>query len=194
MYQPPKKLNEKIARQHQAIIDKQLEAQQHVDAGHFLQAMEHYAELIQLLTRFKKASPTALPDAYRHYADANYAMAKTLTSVDSEKAKLHYEQAVLQLQQALLHYPHKETQSIKYCHQQLMSITTCRAEKDPDQDYPAVTDITGETAELMKQPKETTILHWQKTLLQRFLIAQKEAINEITPSTKVDFTKALIKI
>lgn len=193
MYQPPKKLNKKIAQQLQASINKQLEAQDAVGAGNFLQALTSYGELIQLLTTFKHISPMALADAYRDYANANYALAKTLVNSDNEKAALHRAQAVLQLQEAILHYPRNAKKSIRDCQQQLTNITKCVAEKDPAQERFSV-DITGEFAEQVQQPKETAILYWRKTVLQRFLAAKQEAANEITSPTQAERPKTLIKI
>lgn len=186
MPQLPKQLNATVAAEQQAIIDMQLAAQRSVKNRDFLRAVEQYAELIQLLSHFKHAQPTVLADAYRHYADANFSLANSLAKVNSEKAQLCQEQAVLQLQQALLHYPQEAKKAIKSCHQQLTAITKTVADKTHDQSLWVDIDMTEQS----KKP----VLHWRKTLLQRFMAVRTEAINEIALAAKESPAKTLLKI
>ncbi|MCS5710006.1 hypothetical protein [Candidatus Berkiella aquae] len=171
-----KVLNQQRTRQSQVIKEKQLVAQKSFAQNQFAQAIEAYADLINLLSDFKHKTPTDLADAYWNLAMANISQASAIAKQNLTQALLMKEQAVLQVKQALLHYPKSAQRDILACNKKLVELKYFLNEEK--QDNHSSQEIAVEVPHLKQQAP----LPYHKMLLKRFLEARAEACQSLATS------------
>ncbi len=193
--------------QRQIITHTRLLAEKYALNANFISAIECYSELVGMLCAFKSKAPNELGNAYRDFAAANLARAGQLYEIDPSVAELHRAQGVLQIQQALLSYPSTATQQLDFCKSQLNDLTIFPRqvhveEEDVDveivsvgADADASIDVDVEALssveEIMKQ--NPAVLHWKKTLLQRYNAEQSAANNALPAETDTNNHRVINK-
>jgi len=156
-----KKASRQKIQKRRAIDDVLLNAQQCFANENFVGAILHYGLLVRLIEENKHATDNEKGDAYWNLAMSNIRRANQLTDTEATTANIHYQQARLQVRQALLSYSDKD--EIKACNEKLIELGDLPFEPElPAQDIPVVEQ---------KQP----VLHWKKILLQRFKEEQAAA-------------------
>jgi|GEM_PF-6257355 len=164
--------NERLAQQQQAIDEASKSADDYYQIGHFEMAANRYSEAVNLLSHFKQRRPNDLGHAYWNFAMANISWASQLQQTDATKATLLKEQATLQIQAALLAYPHSAKKHLNACQAKLTELTTFLITQENSQSIIDVEEFSGEQLTVEKP----AVLHWKKALLQRYLLEQQQAI------------------
>ncbi|HRE31563.1 MAG TPA: hypothetical protein PLD88_06255, partial [Candidatus Berkiella sp.] len=175
-----KVLNQQRARQSQAIDNKQLAAQKSFTQGNFSQAIQEYADLINLLIDFKHKKPTDLADAYWNLAMTNISQASAIAQTNLPQALMMKDQSVLQVRQALFHYPKSAKRDIQACQDKLVELKDFLNEEKQVCHSKAV-------AVQVSPCKQKASLPYRKMLLKRFLEARAEACQSL--AAKVSETK-----
>lgn len=181
--------------QRQIISDTRLMAQKHTLNANYIEAIECYSDLINMLSAYKSKEPCELGNAYRDFAAANFSVAGRLIKTEPQKAELHKAQGILQIQQAILSYPSTATQELTACKAQLTNLTAFPTQhvdhenenidiEELSADVGVEADIDVEALSSVEEmlKEKPAVLHWKKALLQRY-IAEQNAVNN---ALKVD--------
>lgn len=164
-----KKANKQIIQKRQAIDDVLLNAQQCFKDAYFVGAILQYGLLVRLLEQHKYATADEKGDAYWNLAMSNIQRANQLTDTEATTADIHYQQARLQVCQALITYSDKN--EIKACQEKLIELG--------DPTIQVELPIDDLSVKIEKPP----VLHWKKILLQRFQQEQAAANVDCTTNT-----------
>lgn len=162
-----KRASKRKIRQRQAIDDVLLSAQECFKEEYFSGAILKYGLLVRSLEQYKDATANEKGDAYWNLAMSCIQRANQLTNTDASTADILYQQARLQVRQALLTYEDKN--EIIACQDKLIELG------DPTIKVESPIEVRSVTVE--KPP----VLHWKKILLQRF--QQEQAAANVVSTT-----------